>query len=436
MNTYHKMFREGQIIKSLSGDDIEIINMLGAGAQGIVYKVKYRDKFLALKWYYVSDFSNRAEFYNNIQNNVNEGPPADTFLWPLEMTEFFEDSYGYLMELRPPEFKEFSQFLLANVRFKSINAIIKAALEISRGFRALHAKGFSYQDLNDGNFFVDPNTGKLLICDNDNVAPYGVNLGIAGKFRYIAPEIVTRKKMPDVHTDRFSLGIILYLLLFFTHPLEGKKTLSPCMTRELEYEFYGSNPVFAWDINDDSNRPVAGVHDNALRIWPLYPRFIQDRFHEIFSKESMIGSDMEHRVLERTWLEAFIQLRDVTIFCKCGEETFYNLETPLNRCLVCGNAVQKMPILKAKKFKVVLAPNKKVYACHTRYDSDDSREETGKVVQSKFNKDLVALRNDSDVVWTVILTDGSSFTVENGQTLQMKSGTKIDFGNNNIGEII
>ena len=28
----------------------------------------------------------------------------------------------------------------------------------------------SYQDLNDGNFFIDPQTGKVLICDNDNVA--------------------------------------------------------------------------------------------------------------------------------------------------------------------------------------------------------------------------------------------------------------------------
>ena len=30
--------------------------------------------------------------------------------------------------------------------------------------------GYSYQDLNDGNFFINPQSGDVLICDNDNVA--------------------------------------------------------------------------------------------------------------------------------------------------------------------------------------------------------------------------------------------------------------------------
>ena len=58
----------------------------------------------------------------------------------------------------------------------------------------------------------------MLICDNDNVAPYGDNLGIAGKCRYMAPEVVLGKKRPDLHTDRFSLAVVLYLLLFLNHP--------------------------------------------------------------------------------------------------------------------------------------------------------------------------------------------------------------------------
>lgn len=33
-----------------------------------------------------------------------------------------------------------------------------------------------------------------MICDNDNVAPYGENLGIAGKCRYMAPEVVIGKR--------------------------------------------------------------------------------------------------------------------------------------------------------------------------------------------------------------------------------------------------
>lgn len=38
----------------------------------------------------------------------------------------------------------------------------------------LHRHGYSYQDLNDGNFFINPESGDVLICDNDNVMPQGV----------------------------------------------------------------------------------------------------------------------------------------------------------------------------------------------------------------------------------------------------------------------
>ena len=62
--------------------------------------------------------------------------------------------------------------------------------------------------MNDGNFFINPNNGKVLICDNENVAPNGTDTGILGKPRYMAPEIVLGKKMPDNLTDRFSMSAV------------------------------------------------------------------------------------------------------------------------------------------------------------------------------------------------------------------------------------
>lgn len=109
------------------------------------------------------------------------------------------------MDLRPGNYREFSEFLLAKVHFESLSAAVNAALNITNGFRELHRNGFSYQDLNDGNFFIDPSDGDVLICDNDNVAPYGESLGIAGKARYMAPEVVRNMTRPNVMTDRFSL---------------------------------------------------------------------------------------------------------------------------------------------------------------------------------------------------------------------------------------
>ena len=431
-----KEFQKGQRIRTASGGELEVIQKLGEGGQGIVYKVNYNGKQLALKWYFGNKLNNADAFYRNIQNNIKQGAPTSAFLWPLEITEYFEGSFGYLMELRPSEYKDFSLFLLAKVRFANIEAIINTALCITNGFRELHNRGYSYQDLNDGNFFVNPQNGDVLICDNDNVAPYGENLGIAGKCRYMAPEVVMGKKRPDSHTDRFSLAVVLYMLLFLNHPLEGKRTMCPCLTEELERKFYGSDPVFVWDTSNDSNRPVRGVHTNEIKLWPLYPEFVRKTFEKAFSHEVMVGNDTTHRVIEKEWQEVFTTLRDLMVKCSCGSETFIDPSLQTCRCINCGKGIERPIILKVKKYHVALTPGKKIYACHVQYDSDDFREARGEVISSRNNPALLGLRNDSDTTWEAILPNGTSKGYPKGQVIKLGKGMKINFGNGNVAEVI
>ena len=431
-----KEFQNRQRIKTVSGGELEVIQKLGEGGQGVVYKVNYNGKPLALKWYFGNKLNNADKFYRNIQNNIKQGTPTGAFLWPLEITEYFEGSFGYLMELRPPEYKDFSLFLLAKVHFANIEALINTALCITNGFRELHNRGYSYQDLNDGNFFVNPKTGDVLICDNDNVAPYGENLGIAGKCRYMAPEVVMGQKRPDSHTDRFSLAVVLYMLLFLNHPLEGKRTMCPCLTEELERKFYGSDPVFVWDPANDANRPVRGVHTNEIKLWPLYPAFVRKTFEKAFSHEVMVGNDTTHRVIEKEWQEVFTTLRDLTIKCSCGSETFIDPSQQSCRCINCGKSIERPPILKVKKYHAALAPGKKLYACHVQYDSDDFKEAKGEVISSRNNPSLLGLRNDSNNTWEAILPNGSSKGYPNGQVIKLGKGIKINFGNGNVAEVI
>lgn len=431
-----KEFSKGQRIKTVSGGELEVVQKLGEGGQGIVYKVNYNGKSLALKWYFGNKLHDADKFYRNIQNNIKQGAPTKAFLWPLEITEYFEGSFGYLMELRPQEYKDFSLFLLAKERFSSISAVINAALSITNGFRALHNRGFSYQDLNDGNFFVNPKTGDVLICDNDNVAPYGENLGIAGKCRYMAPEVVMGKKRPDIHTDRFSLAVILYLLLFLNHPLEGKRTMCPCLTEELERRFYGSEPVFVWDPQNDTNRPVRGVHVNEIKFWPVYPKFVRDAFVEAFSFNALVGEDTEHRVQEKKWQEIFTTLRDMMIKCSCGSETFVDINKKPYKCMNCNKDLPPYPILKVKKYNVVLAPGQKLYACHIVNDSDDYREVKGEVVTSRNNPSILGLKNDSDSVWNATIPDGTTRSYDNGNVIKIGRGLKVNFGGGNNGEIL
>lgn len=430
-----KEFQKGQRIKTATGGELEVIQKLGEGGQGIVYKVNYNGKQLALKWYFGNKLRDPDTFYRNIQNNIKQGAPTSAFLWPLEITEYYEGSFGYLMELRPSEYKDFSLFLLAKARFANIDAIINAALCITNGFRELHNRGYSYQDLNDGNFFVNPKTGDVLICDNDNVAPYGENLGIAGKCRYMAPEVVMGKKRPDNHTDRFSLAVVLYMLLFLNHPLEGKRTMCPCLTEELERKFYGSDPVFVWDETNDSNRPVRGVHTNEIKLWPVYPEFVRKTFQKAFSHEVMVGNDTAHRVIEKEWQEVFTSLRDVTIKCSCGEETFIDPAQPSSRCVNCGKEIERPLMLKVKKYNVALTSGTKLHACHVKYDSDDFKAVKGEVISSRNDPSLLGLKNRSGTTWEAILPNGTTKGYPDGQVIKLGKGMKINFGNGNVAEV-
>ena len=251
----------------------------------------------------------------------------------------------------------------------------------------------------------------------------------------MAPEVVMGKKRPDNHTDRFSLAVVLYMLLFLNHPLEGKRTMCPCLTEELERKFYGSDPVFVWDETNDSNRPVRGVHTNEIKLWPVYPEFVRKTFRKAFSHEVMVGNDTAHRVIEKEWQEVFTSLRDVTIKCSCGEETFIDPAQPSSRCVNCGKEIERPLMLKVKKYNVALTSGTKLHACHVKYDSDDFKAVKGEVISSRNDPSLLGLKNCSGTTWEAILPNGTTKGYPDGQVIKLGKGMKINFGNGNVAEV-
>jgi hypothetical protein len=51
------------------------------------------------------------------------------------------------------------------VQFKNLYALVTASINIVNAFRQLHRAGKSYQDLNDGAFFINVANGDVLVCD-------------------------------------------------------------------------------------------------------------------------------------------------------------------------------------------------------------------------------------------------------------------------------
>ena len=108
------MLSKGQQLKTISGDEITIKEFIAKGGQGEVYKVDYKGEEKALKWYKESFLSNNSDqkaFYANIKHNVEKGKPSDEFLWPIDITEWQDNTFGYIMDLRPSGYYDIAQFM-------------------------------------------------------------------------------------------------------------------------------------------------------------------------------------------------------------------------------------------------------------------------------------------------------------------------------------
>jgi len=427
---------KGQEIQTKGYKTAKIVEKLGEGGQGTVYRVEYDGKQMALKWYFKNKLKDPDKFYKNIENNIEQGKPTDAFLWPVDITEWVDGTFGYVMPLRPKEYGDFSKYLLAKANFGSVRALVNAALNIVEGFDTLHKKGYNYQDLNDGNFFINFTNGDVLICDNDNVMGHGFSSGIAGKCRYMAPEIVVRSKDPDRQTDRYSLAVVLFLLFFVNHPLEGKATNPPCMTEELEKKFYGSEPVFIFDPTNKSNIPVAGIHRNAIAKWPIFPQYVRDQFIAAFSYDQLHSHETKKpRLLDSDWLKLFIRLRSEIITCACGSEIFADPTMPV-KCGKCGKQFTIPAYLKFKKLNVPLFPGVNLNPCHTVDGDLDFKTPVAEVIVSKNNPGSMGIRNMSNVSWYAVGADGKQVPKGNGEVVKVASGIKINFGKNHEAEII
>ena len=355
-----ELLENGYQIKTLYGGVITVEKFLAEGGEGRVYLVDYNSQKMALKWYKKDRLKNPTAFYENIRQNVMRGTPSAEFLWPLDITEWVDGTFGYIMKLRPENYFEVSEFMLCHVRFPSYRVIIDACMRIVSAYRILHNAGYSYQDLNDGNFFINPQNGRVLICDNDNVAPDKMETGIIGKPRYMAPEIVLGKTMPNSLSDRFSMSVILYILFCLNHPLEGKRYLAAALTPEMQEKLYGSEALFMMDPDDHSNGPHPVVHKNSITVWNCLPDYMKKIFLDAFSQQALQRPSKRPREID--WLNVLTRFRSEIVSCSCGNEIFTQQGEPC-KCDRCGKMAVVPFNLVLSNYSIPAVRDSRIYRC-------------------------------------------------------------------------
>lgn len=421
------LFEAGKIIKTDFGAPIKIIRYLASGGQGDVYAVEYRGKEKALKWYKPKALREPDAFYDNLKKNADRKSPDKVFLWPEAVTAKCEGSFGYIMDLRSADYYELGKILASEkYNFSSFKAAAEACIEIVSAFRILHNNGYSYQDLNDGNFFIEPKTGKILICDNDNVAPNGVHTGILGKPRYMAPEIVTGKGkvLPNTQSDRYSLAAILFLILFLSHPLEGKRWLVPCMTDTYAEKLYGSDPLFIYDAVDNSNRPVKTIHNNVINRWGFMPDYLKESFLSAFNQQAL--KDPNRRPRELDWLKVLVRFRSDIMKCSCGNEVFIQ-NAATTKCDKCGKPVMVNHTIKLPGYSITAAKGSRVYRCQLgTCNADDALTPVMLVVAKPDNPSILGIKNMTTNILNAATPSGKAKQIQPQEVIPFKAGISIE----------
>jgi DNA-binding helix-hairpin-helix protein with protein kinase domain len=432
----NELLKPGQTVRTeSSGLTCTVEQFLGGGGQGEVYQANLDAERVALKWYFPHYLQQDSRLRERLEMAVSSGPPSDRFLWPMELVSGQDvPGFGYVMPLREPRFKGILDMMKRQVE-PGFRALATAGFELSHNYLQLHSKGMCYRDINFNNVFFDPETGEVRICDNDNVDVNGKPGIVGGTPRFMAPEIVRGEAMPSTDTDLFSLAVLLFYMLMVHHPLEGKRESGiAILDQQAMTNLYGTDPVFIFDPDDDSNRPVPGCHDNALAFWPLYPQFLRDLFTKAFTNG--IRDPSYGRVREGEWRPAMVCLRDSVIYCPhCTRENFYDVEAlkasagKPPACWSCTKAIRLPPRMRIEKSIVMLNADSELFPHHIddRQRYDFSRP-VAAMAQHPSNPNIWGLKNLSQDKWVITTVDGTIRDVEPGRTVTLGVGTKINFG--------
>ena len=435
--------------------------LLGKGGQGAVYKVKNvkTGQVVALKTYlmHMSD-----EFIANLRSNIVKGAPHPSFLWPLGLTEPLGpngDRRGYIMEMYGKEYSSYVKIMKRKANFPSKEMQSSALIDLVDAFEALHAKGLSYQDLNDGGIVFDCQHGKVLICDNDNVAPDKINIKIddeghciQGKFKFMAPEVAINMILPDRYSDRFSMAVLMFMLLTMAHPLDGAKRLQEAtMTPSVQRRLYGTEPVFIFDPNNASNRPDPQKDANATLGWSRLPDFIQNLFIRALTSglpavgktKDQLETERQSRPSEREWRVALHKWMDTLASCP-GCKLWMNVnlsgfDIQPTTCPYCGKKFTlNLPVLVVKKRDrvvrtIVLDDGKEIPKCSVIGEA--SNDTAIMVKKSAKAANVYGLQNMLTLQWRCTQQGSKPRLVNANEIVAALNGVFIEFDYDFSGEI-
>lgn len=335
-----------------------------------------------------------TQYFDSFFNKEGGSYYKELYSWPVDVVEvdkktgiivptynnnfFFKKGYANndLLKGREKEGKWF-----ASARFRSPKSRTKLddtelgdwlsyfqiGVNIARGVKRLHAAGLAHSDLSYKNVLIDPVSKTAAIIDIDGlVVPNLYPPDVLGTADFIAPEVMAtknldkkdpNKKLPNRLTDLHALAVLIYMYLFYRHPLRGGNYFGPIESEQEEELLMGEKALFIEHPTDNSNRNFIREYGDNLAIYHPWtdlnktPYTIAGPYlKELFDQALIKGlHDPVQRPTADAWEQALIKTNDLKLKCAnpaCNQKWFIYNNTKQTYCPFCGTQYNaSIPVL-------------------------------------------------------------------------------------------
>ena len=230
-------------------DEFNKIELIGLGSFSKVYRAKSKlnDKYVAIKEINKSNMNN-----NDILNEIEIMKKLENSVLLIESIES-QDSYYLILELCNISLEE---YLKNRENPLSIDEIKEVLLDLNKSFKEMKDKNIIHRDLKPSNILLSLNKSKINKI-SFKISDFGLNkliegskideMSLKGTPITMSPEILKgEENLICNKSDIWSLGIIIYYMLFKEYPYNGKtefqiikeiesnKQLKPIDNKELD----------------------------------------------------------------------------------------------------------------------------------------------------------------------------------------------------------
>ena len=208
---------------------------------------------------------------------------------------------------------------------KGYNFLVHVARNLATAFHNLHEAGLVVGDVNEGNILISAGgLVSFIDCDSFQIKErdsyYYCEVGVP---RYTPPELLSEKTFEHVvrtvNTDSFSLGVLIFQLLFLgRHPFAGKNKTA----KDIDEETAIRQHEFAYSL--ENKRKKLHPPNDSFAITNL-PDGLVVLFHQAF--------EQIQRPEPASWVNALDHLLGEMM--TCGESRLHTYPSQMKECPWC-----------------------------------------------------------------------------------------------------